>query len=97
MPDIVRLLNLKRPAMRDEMTILSLSHPNEIHKILHAFTLYLKVDLSSVESAFDSGNDHWVGNAICDLRNWKLEEGFFNRYPMWRGLCELHLGQFYDR
>ena len=81
--------------MRDEMTILSLSHPSEIHRVLQAFTLYLRLDLSSIESAINSGEDHPVGAAICDLWNWKLEEGFFIRYPKWRGLCELPVGLYY--
>ncbi|KAH8684369.1 hypothetical protein BGZ60DRAFT_164821 [Tricladium varicosporioides] len=75
------------PSLRDEVVKLSLSEPEKVHEVMTTIGVYLELDLGST-IAKSLTNEEVLNSAVCDLRNWKLRDGFFEIYPQWKGMCE---------
>ncbi|KAH7383526.1 hypothetical protein BKA64DRAFT_712408 [Cadophora sp. MPI-SDFR-AT-0126] len=85
------------PGIRDELIRLSQSEPEKTHEIMTTIGVYLELNLET--SNFQSlTNEKVLDRAVCDLRNWKLRDEFFQIYPQWKGICEppIHNGGFDD-
>ena len=55
--------------------------------------VYLELNLEST-IARSLADEEILNRAVCNLRNWKLREGFFVHYPQWRGLCERSVAEY---
>lgn len=49
--------------------------------------VYLELNLET-SMAQSLTNEEVLNSAVCDLRNWKLRDGFYEIYPQWKGVCE---------
>lgn len=67
-----------------------MNEPEKVHEVMTTIGVYLELDLGST-IAKSLTNEEVLNSAVCDLRNWKLRDGFFEIYPQWRGMCEPHL------
>jgi hypothetical protein len=66
-----------------------------VTEVMTALGTYLEVDLTMAHALMLHDNGEQLNAAIADLRNWKLRDGFFVKYPQWRGLCEKSILEFY--
>ena len=76
-----------RPRIRDELIRLSQSEPEKVHEVMTTIGVYLELSLETSTSQ-SLTNEKVLNSAVCDLRNWKLKDGFFEIYPQWKGICE---------
>ncbi|KAL5317711.1 hypothetical protein ACEPPN_014809 [Leptodophora sp. 'Broadleaf-Isolate-01'] len=75
------------PRLRDELVRLSQSEPEKVHEVMTTIGVYLELNLET-SMAQSLTNEEVLNSAVCDLRNWKLRDGFYEIYPQWKGVCE---------
>ncbi|KAH8589604.1 hypothetical protein B0O99DRAFT_745891 [Bisporella sp. PMI_857] len=76
------------PLLRDQIVKLSQTSPEKVHDVMTTVGVYLELDLGA-SIGNNPTNEEVLHSVVCDLKNWKLKEGFFEIYPQWRGMCEL--------
>lgn len=81
-----------RPSIRDELIKLSQTNQGKAYEIMHFAGKCCYLDAPS--DVWTDLSDDKLNRIVCDLRNWKLSDRFFERFPWWRKLYVQSIAMF---
>lgn len=69
------------------MSLASEDSDHDIATVTTDIGRFLTVDIKASDGDLWGRSQQQIAAEIMNLANWKLEKGFFERYPQWRGLA----------
>lgn len=69
------------------MTLASEDSDRDIATVATDIGRFLTVDIKASDGDLWGRSHQQIAAEILNLANWKLDKGFFERYPQWKGVA----------